>query len=150
MKLLSKTLALSVAFSALLICAPVAHAADAPATSVATTEKFPAAVIAVVDIQRILKESAAAKSLREQLSPRQQAVQKQIATEEDKLRKEQLDLMQQRSKMSDEQFSAKISEFQKKADIALRKSIVLLIKRQRLMRPSLKLWQLSVKMLGRL
>jgi outer membrane protein len=72
----------------LLLCAPlVAHAADAPLST-----RMPAPIIAIIDVQRILEESLAAKSVQKQLETQRAKFQTETEGEENGLRKEEDEL----------------------------------------------------------
>lgn len=79
----------------------VAHAAEAePAT------------IAFVDVPRIMRESAAAKSVRAQLDKQEKAYEAEIKAQGDKLRADEDALKKQRATMAADAFAAKQKEFQ--------------------------------------
>lgn len=86
--------------------APAAMAADAPAT---------ANMIAVVNIQQIMRDSTAAQNVREQLENKQKSFQAEISKKEDALHKEDQDLSKQRSVLSKNAFDEKARAFSKKA-----------------------------------
>lgn len=90
----------------------VAPAATAPANS------LPAAIVAVVDIEKILKESTAGKSVRDQLSSKRDTFQQQVTADEQKLNEARQALMQQQSSLTAEQFAAKRAEFEAQARAA--------------------------------
>ncbi len=71
--------------------------------------------IAVVDIQRIMSESTAAKSVREQLESKQKAFQAELTKKEDALQKEDQELAKKRSVLSKEAFEEKARAFRNKA-----------------------------------
>ncbi len=58
----------------------------------AQTGAFPASVVAIIDVQRILQESDAAKSVQHQLEAQRAKFQSEIATEESGLRKTEEEL----------------------------------------------------------
>jgi len=88
---------------AALAFAPVAQAADA------------AAPIAVVNIQQIMKDSTAAKNVREQLESKQKSFQGEISKKEEQLQKDDQELGKQRSVLSKEEFEKKATAFRAKA-----------------------------------
>lgn len=90
---------------------PAAPAAAAPAASglIGSTK------IAVVNITGIMRDAAAAKSVREQLEAKQKAYQAEIAKKEDALQKEDQELGKQRGALSKEAFEAKVKAFRDKA-----------------------------------
>ncbi len=74
--------------------------------------KFPAAVVAVVDIQKILQDSLAAKSVREQLATRRDGYQKEVTADEQKLRSTEKTLSEERAKLSEDDFKKKRQAFE--------------------------------------
>ena len=70
---------------------------------------------AVVDIQKIMRESTAAKSIRTQLESKQKAYQAEIKKKEAAMQKEEKSLATQRSTLSPEAFQKKVEDFRKKA-----------------------------------
>ena len=72
----------------------------------------PAAKIAIVDVQAILRDALSAKSARSQMDVIARQEQKVIDEEEKKLRKRDQDLQQQRSILSSEVFSKKQQKLQ--------------------------------------
>lgn len=95
-KLYVLTLAMAVAF------VPAAFAADA-------------SKVAVVNIQKVMKDSTAAKSVREQLEGKQKAYQTEITKKEEELKKEDEELGKQRSVLAKDAFEKKAQAFRKKA-----------------------------------
>ena len=71
--------------------------------------------IAVVNIQQIMRDSAAAKSVREQLEGKQKAFQADITKKEESLQKEDQELAKQQSVLSKDAFAAKAKAFRSKA-----------------------------------
>lgn len=71
--------------------------------------------IAVVNIQQIMRESTAAKSVREQLESKQKAFQAEITKKEEALQKEDQELAKQQSVLSKEAFAEKAKAFRAKA-----------------------------------
>lgn len=69
--------------------------------------------IAVVDVEKILSESQAGKSLQSQLNTRRESFQKEFATREDTLMASQKNLMQQKGNLTAEEFSTKRTAFEK-------------------------------------
>jgi Skp family chaperone for outer membrane proteins len=74
--------------------------------------RAPAAKIAIVDVQAILRDALSAKSARSQMDVIARQEQKVIDEEEKKLRKRDQDLQQQRSILSSEVFSKKQQKLQ--------------------------------------
>lgn len=89
-------------------------AAPAPATAApaAASTRFAPAVVAVVDMQKLMQESTAAKSVRDQLATRRQTYQHDVQADEQKLREAEQKLGQQRSTLTAEQFTAKRRDFE--------------------------------------
>lgn len=71
--------------------------------------------IAVVNIQSIMRDSTAAKSVREQLEGKQKAFQADITKKEEALQKEDQALAKQQSVLSKEAFAEKAKAFRTKA-----------------------------------
>lgn len=71
--------------------------------------------IAVVNIQQIMKDSTAAKTVREQLESKQKSFQAEITKKEEGLKKEDQELGKQKSVLAKDAFDKKISEFRIKA-----------------------------------
>ncbi len=71
--------------------------------------------IAVVNIQQIMKDSTAAKTVREQLESKQKSFQAEITKKEEGLKKEDQELGKQKSVLAKDAFDKKISEFRTKA-----------------------------------
>lgn len=89
------------ALAAFFAFAPAAFAEDAPQ-------------IAVVDVQKVMNESTAAKSVREQLEAKQKTFQGDITKKEEQLQKEDQELGKQRGVLSKEAFEEKAVAFRKK------------------------------------
>lgn len=85
----------------LVVTSPNAHAADA-------------ASIGVVNIQKIMRESKAAQSVRSQMQTKQKDLQSQLDAKEKELQKEDQELAKSRASLSKEQFEAKYKEFRNK------------------------------------
>lgn len=82
-----------------------AQAADAAPAA------LPAVKVAVVDIQRIMKDSLAAKDLKAQLEAKRNQYQAEIKAKEDKLKKEEEDLAKQKSVLAKDALTAKQKAF---------------------------------------
>lgn len=99
-----------------------AMAADTPAATTAAAaanaDHFPPAVVAVVDVERILKESTAGKSVRDQLASKRNTYQQEVTADEQKLRQAEQALRQQQATLTPEQFAAKRTEFENQARAA--------------------------------
>lgn len=71
--------------------------------------------VVVVDIQKIMRESTAAKSVRTQLESKQKAYQAEIKKKEEAMQKEEKSLAGQRATLSPDAFEKKVKDFRKKA-----------------------------------
>lgn len=71
--------------------------------------------IAVVNVQKIMKESKAAQAVRSQVTAKQKSFQAELDKKEGELQKEDQDLAKQRSVLSPEAFEKKYKDFRKKA-----------------------------------
>jgi outer membrane protein len=71
--------------------------------------------IAVVNIQQVMKDSTAAKSVREQLEGKQKAFQADITKKEEALKKEDQELGKQRNVLAKDAFEEKARAFRAKA-----------------------------------
>jgi Skp family chaperone for outer membrane proteins len=107
MRTLTKTLALA-AFAVLAFTAPVRAEDAKPATGATTNMK-----IAVVDIQALLKDSKAAKSIESQLTGIRKNFQSEVDAEEKSLRAKEKAIMDEKPKLKEEELKAKASDFQK-------------------------------------
>ena len=76
--------------------------------------------IAVINIQEIMRESLAAKSVRQKLEAQQKAFQNEMTAKEKKLQEDEKNLAQQRSVLAPEAFEQKVNEFRTKATTAQR------------------------------
>jgi Skp family chaperone for outer membrane proteins len=85
----------------MLTCAPAAFAAET-------------VNIAIVNFQKIIRDSNAAKSVREQVESKQKAYQNELTKKGEELRKEEQELSKQRSVLSKDAFEKKAAEFRKK------------------------------------
>ena len=71
--------------------------------------------ISVVNIQQVMKDSTAAKSVREQLEAKQKAFQSEITKKEESLQNEDKELAKQQKVLSKEAFAEKAKAFRAKA-----------------------------------
>jgi len=71
--------------------------------------------IAVVNIQQVMKDSTAAKTVREQLESKQKSFQATISKKEESLQKEDQELGKQKTVLSKEAFEEKVKAFRVKA-----------------------------------
>ncbi|MFA4994269.1 MAG: OmpH family outer membrane protein [Bdellovibrionales bacterium] len=70
-----------------------------------TAAKMPSPVIAIVDVQRILQESAASKSVQKQLETQRSKFQNEIGKEENSLRQAEQELSSQRNQLTAQAYS---------------------------------------------
>lgn len=68
---------------------------------------LPSAAVAIIDVQRILEESLASKSVQQQLEVQRAKVQAEIAGEETKLRQAEQDLVQSRNVLAPDVYADK-------------------------------------------
>lgn len=80
--------------------------------SEARAQKLPTSVAAVIDYQRILRDAAAARSIREQIERRRKAYQEEISRQEQRLHEADKAFAKQRSLLTAEAFAAKRREFE--------------------------------------
>ncbi len=78
----------------------------------AAAQQLPATVAAVIDYQRILRDAAAARSIREQIEARRKVYQEEISNEEQRLHEADKEFAKQRSVLSPEAFAEKRREFE--------------------------------------
>ena len=78
----------------------------------AAAQKLPTTIAAVIDYQRILRDAAAARSIREQIEARRKAYQEEISKEEQRLHEADKEFAKQRSVLSAEAFAEKRREFE--------------------------------------
>ncbi len=76
---------------------------------------MPAAVVAIVDYQRILRDARAAKSIREQIEKRRKKYQQEIREQEKALLERERELSRQRSVLSPEAFQKRRRAFEEEA-----------------------------------
>jgi outer membrane protein len=80
--------------------------------------ELPASVVAVVDVQFILQEAAASKSIQKQLEAQRETYQNEISKQEDRLRAVEQELNRQRSALPPDDFGQKRREFEQQvADV---------------------------------
>lgn len=97
----------------LLALALLAAPAAAPAAAQQAPAPAAAPLILVVDIQAILQESGAAKGIQKQLDAQRETYQKEIASQEERLRAAEQELTKQRAVLSADAFAQKRREFEK-------------------------------------
>ncbi len=93
-------------FAAILVLQTPAHAAEMK--------------IVTLNIQEIMKDSTAAKSVRDQLDTKRKSFEAEMSKKEEDLRKEDQDLSKQRSVLAPEAFEKKLKDFREKAGTAQR------------------------------
>ncbi len=79
-----------------------------------------APVVAIVDLQGIIRTSQAAESVRQQLAEKLKIAESEVKAIEDQLRSEEDSIVKQRSSLSDDAFESKKNEFQTKLSDANR------------------------------
>ncbi len=90
-----------------LVFAIVLMRVGAFAQSAATSGTLPAPVVAIIDVQRILEESLAAKSVQQQLESQRARFQTEISGEEKELRQAEKDLASLRDKVAPDEYAEK-------------------------------------------
>jgi Skp family chaperone for outer membrane proteins len=88
----------------------------ATATDASRAQQLPATVAAVIDYQRILRDAAAARSIRKQIETRRKAYQSEISQEEQRLHEADKEFARQRSLLTPEAFAEKRRAFE--ADVS--------------------------------
>src|SRR5918994_1267822 len=78
----------------------------------AAAQKLPTTIAAVIDYQRILRDAAAARSIREQIEARRKTYQEEISKEEQRLHEADKEFAKQRSVLSPEAFAERRREFE--------------------------------------
>ena len=78
----------------------------------AAAQKLPPTVAAVIDYQRILRDAAAARSIRDQIEARRKTYQEEISKEEQRLHEVDKEFAKQRSVLSSDDFAEKRREFE--------------------------------------
>jgi outer membrane protein len=78
----------------------------------AAAQKLPTAVAAVIDYQRILREAAAARSIRDQIEARRKLYQEEVSKEEQRLHEADKAFAKERAVLSAEAFAEKRREFE--------------------------------------
>lgn len=82
----------------------------------AYAEKAPK--IAIVNIQKIMRDSSAATSVRDQLKSKQSSFQTELDNKEKELQKEDQELVKQRANLAEDAFNQKVNSFRQKANQA--------------------------------
>ncbi len=78
----------------------------------ALAQKLPDAVAAVIDYQRILRDAAAARSIRDQIEARRKAYQEEISKQEQRLHDADKAVAKQRSLLTAEAFAEKRRQYE--------------------------------------
>jgi outer membrane protein len=78
----------------------------------ARAQQLPPTVAAVIDYQRILRDAAAARSIRQQIETRRKAYQSEISKEEQRLHEADKEFARQRSLLTPEAFAEKRRAFE--------------------------------------
>jgi Skp family chaperone for outer membrane proteins len=86
--------------------------ATAGAGGVPQAQQLPATVAAVIDYQRILRDAAAARSIRAQIESRRKSYQEEISKEEQRLHEADKAFAKQRSVLTPEALAEKRREFE--------------------------------------
>lgn len=87
---------------------------------VANAQSLPAAKVAVVDYQRVLKDSDAGRDIHRQISAYRKTLQERIKRQEDKLREAEDELKRQRAELKPDDFEKRRRDFEGKV-IALQR-----------------------------
>lgn len=83
--------------------------------SAAKAQEIPVPKIGVVDVQKVLRDSKAAKSIRPEFDKMRKAFQKQVSEQEQQLRQAEQELTRQRAILAPEAFSQKRRAFSQEA-----------------------------------
>ena len=87
-------------------------------TGAARAQQLPPAVAAVIDYQRILRDAAAARSIRDQIEARRKAYQEEINKQELRLHEADKEVAKQRSLLTPEAFADKRRQYEQEvADV---------------------------------
>jgi outer membrane protein len=78
----------------------------------ALAQKLPTAVIAVIDYQRVLRDAAAARSIRDQIEARRKAYQDEISKQEQRLNEADKAVTKQRSLLTPEAYAEKRRQYE--------------------------------------
>jgi len=90
-------------------------AATAAGSAAAQAKKVPAAVIAVVDTQRVLRESAVGKDITRQIEQYSRSFQGELTRQQETLRKEEEELKRQQAVLAPDAFAQKRRDFEARA-----------------------------------
>ena len=86
------------------------------AAAPARADDVPQPVIITVDVQQILNNSRVAKNIQTQMSERTDRITKEVAAQENELRRTQDELERQRTVLSTDSFNARMRDFQQRYD----------------------------------
>lgn len=92
------------------------------AATPAFAEKLPKAIVAVLDFQLVMRESAAAKDISRQIKVYRQRYRSEIKVQEDALRNEERKLKQQQAILTPQSFEQKRQEFERRV-IAVQRGV---------------------------
>ena len=112
LKKMSPAFAAFVAVAAAAVAPPVPAVAPRPAAAAPAGEKLAAPIIAVVDVQKIMQDSAAAKGIQAEIEAQRDKYQKEISGLEDKLRSAEQELRKQQTVLSPDALAKKRKEFE--------------------------------------
>jgi Skp family chaperone for outer membrane proteins len=84
-----------------------------PSVMAGAQESLPAAVVGIIDYQKILRDAKAAASIRSQVEVRRKSYQDEITQQEQRLREQDQALVKQRTVLSPEAFATKRRAFEK-------------------------------------
>jgi outer membrane protein len=93
----------------------IASVMAVPVFSRVQAQALPAPVIGIVDVQRVLRESKASKSVRPEIDRMRKAFQKQVSEQEQRLRQVEQELNRQRAILAPEAFAQKRRAFSEDA-----------------------------------
>jgi Skp family chaperone for outer membrane proteins len=110
MKTLHNIMAAAAVIVAAGLFAPAAHAADTPAMPAATR----GVTIGILDMDRVMRESTAAKGIVSEVEAKRKVFEDQINKEEKSLLDTEKSIMAEKSKLSDAEFAKKRDDFEKK------------------------------------
>jgi Skp family chaperone for outer membrane proteins len=79
----------------------------------ALAQKLPTAIVAVIDYQRVLRDAAAARSIRDQIEARRKAYQDEISKQEQRLNEADKAVTKQRSLLTPEAYAEKRRQYEK-------------------------------------
>jgi outer membrane protein len=98
-----------------LVLLAVAGSATAQAAAAQSAAPAPLSIL-VVDVERLLRDSKAAKSIQHQIEQQRSTYTKDLSKQENEIRTAREDLERQRTILSEQAFSGKVQEFQQKVN----------------------------------